>query len=52
MGGHRGCKSSISPGNQAKNLLSWLEVGSAICQEAAGLLSSLSWITPKAGGKI
>lgn len=52
MGGRRGCKSSISPGNQAKNLLSWLEVGSAICQNAAGSLSSLPWITPRAGGKI
>lgn len=52
MGGHRGCKSSISPGNQAKNLLSWLEVGSTICQNAAGSLSSLPRVTAKAGGKI
>lgn len=51
MGGHHGCKSSISPGNQAKNLLGWLEVGSAICQNAAGSLSNLPGIIPRLEGK-
>lgn len=50
MGGQRGCKSSISLGNQAKNL-SWLQVGSAICQNAARSVS-LSWFAPKSGLKI
>lgn len=50
MGGQRGCKSSISLGNQAKNL-SWLQVGSAICQNAARSVS-LSWFAPKGGLKI
>lgn len=52
MGGQRGCKSSISLVNQAKNLLSWSRVGSTICQNAARSLSSLCWIAPKVGAKI
>lgn len=52
MGRQHSFKSSISLGNQAKNLLSRLQVGSTICQNTARSLSSLTWITPKAGVKI
>lgn len=52
MDGQHGCESSISLGNQAKNLLSWLHIGSTIYQNAARSLSSLSWIAPEVGTKI